>query len=114
METWKYNPSDENEPKAHIQVGEHEFEINRGNTRLYTHLGKLALYDHVHYNDSETAFYVFNFVNGYDELASFVAGNDFTMYLNQTDVPQCDIDAYDRAISATMKDIDGVPEDWLE
>lgn len=115
METWSYNPN-EDEPVAHINVGEREFEVNRGNTRLFTFMGRLALYNHVHYSDRENdvAFYVFNFVNGYNELASFVAENDFTMYLNQTEVPQCDLDAYDRAIKASMKGLDSVPEDWLD
>lgn len=60
MEKWNYNPS-EDEPVAFINAGEREFEINRGNTRLYTFMANLALYDHVHYSDNETAFYVFNF-----------------------------------------------------
>lgn len=112
MEKWNYNPS-EDEPVAFINAGEREFEINRGNTRLYTFMANLALYDHVHYSDNETAFYVFNFVDGYDELAKFVATNGFTMYLNQQEVPSGDEQAYDSAIKASMQGFDSVPEEWL-
>lgn len=112
MERWTPNLEDENEPRATIQAGEREFLIHRGNTRLYHFLGGLAMYNHVHYSDKETAFYVFDFVNGYDQLATFVTENNFTAYVNQTEVPQCDIDAYNAALEKTFQALDGVPEDW--
>jgi len=115
MEQWQPNLDNENEPRAHLNIPGGEKEIHRGNARLYTHLGRLAIYDHafISGDDYNSGFYIFNFVGGYDELKAFMLRNDFPAYLNQTEVAQGDIDAYDRIIQKDMGDFDGVPEDWL-
>lgn len=115
MESWKPNLNDENEPRANLNLPDGEQLIHRGNARLYTHLGHLALYDHAFITrDDGLGFYVFNFVGGYPELSDFMLRNQFPAYLNQTEVAQVDIDAYDRVIQKSAGDIDHVPDEWLQ
>lgn len=114
-EQWKPNLDDENEPRAVLHIPDGERELNRGNARLYTHMGHLAIYDHVFVSGDEEllGFYVFNFVGGFDELKDFMLRNEYPSYLNMTEVSQGDIDAYDRVIQASMGDIDAIPDDWV-
>ncbi len=80
---------------------------------MYTHLGHLACYDHAFITrDDEMGFYVFNFVGGYPELKQFMLENDFPAYLNQTEVSQVDIDAFDRIVQRSAQVPDEVPGDW--
>jgi hypothetical protein len=37
----------ENEPIAHLNIGDGEVEMHRFNSSLFTHIGNLAMYDHV-------------------------------------------------------------------
>ena len=113
-ESWKPDLNDENEPRANIVLPNGEKEVHRGNARLYTHMGHLAIYDHVFVSsDNELGFYIFNFVEGYHTLAHFMVQNEFPAYLNMTEVSQVDIDAYDRIIQKSIGDIDTVPDSWL-
>lgn len=112
MERWTYNPNDENEPRANLNFGGEEIEANRGNTRLYTFIGHAAL-NHVFVRlNGDRGAYIFNFVEGYDTLARYMIENNYPAYINQTEAPQVDIDAYDRAIAKMAEDADYIPEEW--
>lgn len=114
MERW--TPDNiENEPYVELHIPNEEvFLATRQTARLYTHLGKLALYDHVYCNDNERSFYVFSFVNGFEELAQHMAENQYPLYLNQTEISDTDIEAYDRAIASIASKVEHVPDEWLE
>lgn len=113
MERWEYNPNDENEPIMHLGFGDEQIEAHRGNTTLYTFMGRLAVYNHSFIRlDQDRGAYIFNFVNGYDQIAQYMMENNYRMYLNQTEVPQVDQDAYDRSIKELSSDIDHVPDEW--
>lgn len=113
MESWRRNPEDKSEPVARISIPGGEFDAYRDNTRLYTHLGSLAIYDHVFCTrENEQGFYIFNFVDGYSTIKKFMLKNDYPAYLNQTEVAQCDVDAYERSIQRFLGDIDYLPENW--
>lgn len=112
----RYIPeSPEEEPYANLDIneGQGEFRADRFTTRLYTHLGRLALYDHIYCNDNETSFYIWKaFSGGYDQMATFMVEHDFPMYLNQTEISSMDIEAFDRTMKR-IADVDHIPDDWV-
>lgn len=113
MEYWKYNPEDPEEPHASLSIGNGEhLEATRDNARLYTFLGKAACMNHIYISTENSGAYIFNFIDGFDVLSTYMIENEYPMYLNQTEVPQCDINAYDRAIKNLSTDTDYLPEDW--
>lgn len=105
----------ENEPVARLNLPNGEvFEAKRESAHLYTFLGKYALYNHVYCfdiqdNEVQQAFYIFDFIQGFDELASYMVENDYPLMLNQLEPTKGDMEAYERAV---LKDIDSRPE-WL-
>ena len=109
----RWEPNYEEEPFVTLSIGSGEFVATRENTRLYTHLGALALYDHVFCSSEDRGFYIFSFVEGYPILKQYMLENNYPMYLNQTEVAQVDVDAYDRSIQRSMGDIDHIPDDWV-
>ena len=114
MEGFKPNLDDENEPRATLNTPNGEQLVHRGNARLYTHLGHLACYDHAFITKEDNmGFYVFNFVGGYPELKEFMLRNDFPAYLNQTEVSQADIDAFERIVQKGANIPDTLPDDWV-
>ena len=114
MEEWKPDLNDETEPRVTLNTTQGEFLANRGNARLYTFLGHTALYDHVFCtNEGDRGFYIFNFIEGFNRLKEYMLANEFPAYINQTEIAQCDVDAYDRVIQRSMGDIDYVPDEWL-
>lgn len=112
MEKWTLDPNDENEPEVKLNIPNGEFIGRRDNMRLYTHLGQLALYDHVFCSQEESGFYIFNFVGGYETLKEYMLQNAYPAYVNQTEVAQVDVDAFDRAMAASTNDLDYLPDDW--
>lgn len=113
MESWQPNLEDDNEPRATLTTAQGEFLAHRGNTTLFTHLGRLALYDHVFcQNEEDKGFYIFKFVDGYDKLSEYLMENSYPAHVNLVSVADCDIDAYDRAIKNSVEDLDYVPDDW--
>lgn len=114
MEHWiPENP--ENEPYVHLNLPEgREFIATRQTARLYQHLGRLAMYDHIYCNDNEVAFYIFKFVDGYKELATHMIENNYPIYANQTEISDSDIAAYDKALQYITGDIDYIPDDWTK
>lgn len=112
MERW--TPTDpENEPEMALNISSGEFLATRENTRLYTHLGSLALYDHVFCSGEQTGFYIFSFVDGYQTMKEYMLENNYPAYINHTEAAQVDIDAYDRAVHRSVGDIDHIPDGWL-
>ena len=54
-------------------------------------------------------------LEGYDQLAAYMAESNYPMILNQTEVSVTDQEAYDRSVRATIGDIgDYVPDDWVD
>ena len=111
----------ENEPIARLGLPDGEtFEARRDTATLWTFLGRLAIYNHIHCHETDgeevkQSFYIFNFVEGYDRLAAYMAENNYPMILNQTEVSVTDQEAYDRAVRATFGDIgDYVPDEWID
>lgn len=122
------------EPTARINIestGEC-VEVTRYNGTLFTFVGRSALHDievdsemfnHVYVTfDSEQtgdrhALYFFEQSiqnNAYNQLAEFMIEHDFPMMLNFLEVPDGDIDAWEKANGATVDTIaDTIPDAWL-
>lgn len=118
MERLLWRPDEpENEPVVNLVVnGESEYELNRLNTTLFTFMGRLAVYNHIFYHDiheeeNPENFYIFSYQQGYPEIVRYMAENDFTMVLNQTEVSVTDQEAYMRSVTRGMGDT--IPEEWL-
>lgn len=114
MERWTpENP--ENEPYVELNLpGGNTFEANRQTARLFQHLGRLAMYDHIYCTNNQVAFYIFKFVDGYEQLAVHMIENNYPIYANQTEVSDTDIAAYDKALQHITGDIDYIPDDWTK
>lgn len=118
MERQFWTPEEpNNEPAIRLEVnGVPKYELNRLNTTLHTYLGRLAIYNHVFYADIheeevQESFYIFNFQDAYEPIATYMVENDYTLVLNQTEISSNDQEAYIR--SATRGVGDTIPEEWV-
>lgn len=107
----------EQEPNMHINFNGQEFDLGRENATLFTFLGRAAL-NHVYIHNLEEqgetrGGYIFAGLEqtreAYNEMANYMAEQEYPMVLNQVRIPQCDEDAY---MQAAARDIDTTP-DWL-
>lgn len=108
----------ENEPIMKIETNVGEIESKRDNTTLFTHLGRLACYDHVFIQTSTEdgvagGIYVFRDAEVFDQMAEYMVENEYPMVLNKIDVAECDLKAFDNMVSNNTKDVgDYLPEEW--
>lgn len=117
----KWQPDDpENEPVARLGLPNGEtFEARRDTATLWTFLGRLAIYNHIHCHETDDkevkqSFYIFNHVNGYDTLAKYMVENQYPMILNQTEVSKTDQEAYIRSATADLNRLSHIPDEWLK
>lgn len=108
----RHIPSDD-DPVMRIETSAgDELEMRRENTKLYTFLGKLAVYDHIFHNVSKNeGVYLFNFVNEFPAMREYMIRSKYPAIINMVEVPEHDINAY---VRSAMGDIDEIPEDWFE
>lgn len=109
----------EDEPMMYVTASDGTvFEAIRENTTLFTHLGRLACYDHVfiHTNvDQDTdeqmvGTYVFRQHEAFGEMEEYMFENDYPMVLNKLQVAECDINAWNNMIA---REIESNLEGWL-
>lgn len=85
-------------------------EARQDNTRLYTHIGRYALFDHIFVvADSERGAYLWCHVEGYNELAVLAVENECELHLNLQEVAKGDREVYERH---ALADLESRP-DWL-
>lgn len=114
MERLQWTPENpDDEPVIALKVeGESRYELERSNTTLFTFLGHTA-FNHIYYSgndEDDERFYIFAHQPAYEPIAAYMVENDYTMVLNQTEVPVVDQRAFFRSV---MRDVDkGVPEEW--
>jgi hypothetical protein len=109
-----------NEPTAHLRVNGEDREMSRYNSSLFSHLGTLAMYDHifVSFDDEETdetitGVYIFRHNDAFEGLRDFMEDNDFPMHLNLTDVAACDLEAFEQVLESETTDINEIPDNWV-
>lgn len=107
----------DDEPVARLDFGGEEREMTRHNSALFTHLGELAMYDHIfvqfdEQGNDQFGAYIFRQNDSFNTLAQFILEHDFPMHLNATEVSDCDRDAFDRSIEKEASDSDFLPDDW--
>ena len=108
----------ESEPVAKLTLPNGEtFEARRDTASLYTFMGKLAIYNHVYCydvrdNEVQQSFYVFNFVNGYQELSEYMKENEYPQHLNLPEISRSDVEAFERASLHDLATMDSFHEDW--
>jgi hypothetical protein len=114
-----YDPSEL--PHMKLTLGEdREFNSTPENTTLFTHLGRLAMYDHIFLqtgsedNDIILGTYVFNTHSSFEGMADFMMDNHYPMILNKLEAADCDVQAFNRMIEQQAGDLEqGVPDDWV-
>lgn len=114
----------EQEPSMHINFAGQELDLGRENATLFTFLGRAALNHVFIYNLStqgeDRSGYIFNGIEGthqaYQQMADYMLQNEYLAILNNPDVSQYDIDAFEGALSQVIannaKDLDEIP-DWM-
>lgn len=116
----KLEPKEGEYPAMRLTIGENrEFESTPFNTTLFTYLGRLACYDHVFIqtgDENDTTMvgtYVFNTHPVYPDMSAFMIEHDFPLMLNRVEVPDCDVEAWQRMVAQQVDDLDqGIPEGW--
>lgn len=115
----------ENEKSININLGDTRFEMTRDNSRLYTFVGRAALYNHIYIvrddlgktqegNDRITYLFEDLLKRGnpevYSRLEQAMVQYAFPMHLNETTPATVDVESYIKAASMDLADT--FPEDW--
>lgn len=96
-----------------------EHELTRDNAFVFTHLGKLAIYDHLYVKTGgSNAVYLWRFapstgqeVSLYHHIKPKALENDCQSFLNLKEVNEKDIETYVRHATEDLKD---TPPEWTE
>jgi hypothetical protein len=90
------------------------------NVRLYTHIGALAVYDHLWVTTSEDGAkgaYIFAQIPpdnpSYTELAPVAVQYGIELHINQRRVADADKEAFERHASNDLDGFDVIPSDWV-
>ena len=86
-------------------------ELDRRRLALHTHIGKLALYDHVRMKrDDDSIVVLFSNRNTYAPLVNVIEKYQYPMYLNKPDVEPMIENLY---LEDSLKDLDDtIPKEW--
>lgn len=107
------------DPDAHLilsMTDGREQRMDRTNSALFTHLGNLAMYDHVFVQTSDPegertlGVYIFRHSPVFGQLATYMVQNQFPQHLNRIDVAECDLDAFEAALAQEVPS--ELPDDW--
>lgn len=116
----RLDPDQEDLPTITLHMETGEFVASPINTTLFTFLGRLAIYNHIFVQTGDeddrvmVGTYVFSTHSVYQDIVNFMVEEDFPMMLNRLEVPDCDVNAYNRMIEQHMGDVgDTIPDDWL-
>lgn len=107
----------EDEPAIYFELENGELAATPDNTTLFTHIGELAMYDHVFVvtNEEESrGAYIFRTSNVFEQIVPYLFEHDYPMHLNLRDIADCDRDAYEHYLEKELQEIPEffVPGDW--
>lgn len=106
----------EKEVFAKLNLPDTTVECRRDNTSLYTHIGRLAVFDHVFVTfqeeESVKGIYVWENNDGFKSLAQDALNNRCEAHLNLDKVNEFDVQNYME--QATQDLGDTFPEEWLD
>lgn len=104
----------EEEQKLILNFGEEQLELTPDNASLFSHIGELAMFDHVFVETSEdTGLYIFGHVESFTVIAQHLVNNKYPIHMNIQEVADCDRAAFIRSVDDTQIDVpDFIPEDW--
>lgn len=108
----------EKEAKINIEVGDDVYELRPDNTEVYTHIGRLALYDCIYHevDEEDAALYIFREQPGFVEVATVLLSNGFPAFFNQREVEPWLRESYEKKIIGEVLDSipDGLDENDLQ
>lgn len=111
----------EDDPRVRLNFADgSEFWATRENATLFTFIGLgRAAFNHIFLErqsaDEEgkvTGSYIFSTNNAFKDLSEYMIKNNYPMHLNQTEVPACDVDAWERTELVDLESTDSFPADW--
>ena len=95
---------------ARIEAHGENIELDRSNSSLYLHLGRLAIYDHLYVEHPQGGIYFWRHNEHFDSLLDGAVDAKCTVHFNLQEVSKADEDAY---YSHAMADLgDYPPEGW--
>ena len=115
-----YMPS-EDEPKVRLNFADgSEFWATRENATLFTFQGLgRAAFNHIFLERTPadeggqmTGSYIFASNNAFKDLSEYMVKNAYPMHLNQTEVPACDVDAWERTELVDLENLESFPDEW--
>lgn len=113
IEFW--TPDDpENEPYANLTLPEGVEVLGlRWNTTLFRHIGNLAIYNYILFDDliddNQPTFKIFNHINGYKELEKWMVDNQYPRFDNIPFVTETVKEQYIKSVTGDLDD----PVSWL-
>lgn len=110
--------SNPDNPSFIIKFADGEYEANRGNTTLYTHIGSLACYDNVTIvtdPDNNSGRCIFACQEGtFEDLADYLITHDFPLHMNLQEVNEADVNAFNDMVHRQAEAEEyTIPDDWL-
>lgn len=108
-------------PSMKLHLGElGDFEATPENTSLYLYLGSLACYSNVFLQGTDpeqpkAGSFVFAHSPAFEDIRDFMLENEYPAHVNLREVPDCDVEAFDRMVGMNTSDIgDSIPDEWLD
>lgn len=101
--------------------------LTRYNTTLFSFWGRVVLrgfeldatnFNHIFIQTSDTegssvqGAFLFNNHPVYKKIADFAIKHDFPAVLNRTEIPECDVRAFENTMFGDLTKTDGVPKEW--
>jgi len=111
-----------------IKLNGEGFLLTRYNTTLFTFWGRVILrdyeldaknFDHVFIQTSDEdaeqlrGAYLFRYHPMFKKLAKFAIEHNFPRVINQVNIPECDVRAFEQNSFGDLATTETVPEDWL-
>ena len=108
------NPEDE--PRLPIHIGEVGIEATRLNSKVYTFLGRLAVYDHIfiisEIDGKAYGTHIWKHFPVYQAMLKFMTDNNYPAELNSIQVEACDYQEYVRTHTGDLDNIEKAIAGW--
>lgn len=107
----------EDDPTLKLNIEGKPFESNRTNTTIFTFVGQLAMFNHVFVQTGEdennmVGAYVFCDNPAFQPITEHASTNSWPMILNRNEVPECDVNVWERSHLEDIRSFESYPEDW--
>lgn len=107
------------EPTLELNINGEEILANRWNSAVFSFAGELAIFDHVFIATAETETgytgkYIFSGHPQYEDVADFMEKARFPAHYFITEVPECDVSAFEQYHYKDVRNSDIFPKAWTD